>query len=96
MSALQNTVCRKVGNLFSHKIEQHRSPNPHFIEACKHFIKRNQVFHQDGKFILIELLNNIKNTSRIQVLKQRLKDRQNYWIKRLKTVIPFRFNQELN
>ena len=81
---------------FHIRLNNHRSPNPHSIEACKHFIKRNQVFHQDGKFTLIELLNNIKNTSRIQVLKQRLKDRQNHWIKRLKTVTPFDLNQELN
>ena len=55
----------------------------------------NHTFHKHGKFILIEQLNNIKNTS-TEVLKQRLKDRENYWIKRLKTLTPFGLNQELN
>ena len=74
MSALQNTVCRKVGNPFSHKIEQLQKnlENPNAIQACKHFDNWNHVFHKHGKFILIEQLNNIKNTS-TEVLKQRLK-----------------------
>ena len=38
---------------------------------------RNHTLHKHGKFILIEELNNIKNIS-TDVLKQRLKDRQNY------------------
>ena len=41
------------------------------------------------------LLNNIKNTS-TEVLKQRLRDRGNYLIKRLKALTPFGLNQELN
>ena len=47
-----------------------------------------------GKFILIEQLNNVKNTS-AEVLKQRLKDIENHWIKRLKTLTPFGLNQKL-
>ena len=31
-----------------------------------------------------------------EVLKQRLKDRENYWVKKLKTLKPFGLNQELN
>ena len=45
--------------------------------------------------MLIEQLNNIKNTS-TEVLKQRLKDRENYRIKKLKTLTSFGLNQELN
>ena len=41
------------------------------------------------------LLNNIKNTS-TEVLKQRVRDRGNYLIKRLKALTPFGLNQELN
>ena len=40
-------------------------------------------------------MNNIKNTEK-EVLKQTLKDRANYWIKRLKTSTPFDLNQELD
>ena len=48
-----------------------------------------------GKLILIEQLDNIKNTS-TGVLKQRQKDRENYWTKKLKTLTPFSLKQELN
>ena len=41
------------------------------------------------------LLNNIKNTS-TEVLKQRVRDRGNYLIKRLKALTLFGLNQELN
>ena len=44
---------------------------------------------------LIEKLNNIKNTS-TEVLKQRPKDIENYWIKRPNSLTPFGLNQELN
>ena len=55
----------------------------------------NHVFHRHGRFILIKQLNNVKNTS-TEVLKQRVKDRENYWIKRLKNLTHFGINQELN
>ena len=51
------------------------------MEAYIHFRNWNHVFHKPGKFILIEQLNNITNISR-KTLKQRLKDRENYWIKK--------------
>ena len=98
MSALQNTACRKVGNPLSHSIEQPQKEckkNPNAIESCEHFNNLNRVYHKHGKFILIEQLKNIKNRS-TKILKQRLKDRENYWIKRLKTLTPFGLTQELN
>ena len=68
--------------------------NPHSIRACKHFNNWNHVFHKHGKFIPIEKLNNSKNTS-TEVLKQRLKERKNFWIKRPKPVAAFCLNQVL-
>ena len=56
--------------------------NPHAIEACENFNNWNHVFHKHGKFILIEQLSNIKNTS-TEAIKQKRKDRENYWIKNL-------------
>ena len=69
--------------------------NPHAIKACKRFNNCNHVFDKHGEFILIEQLNNVNNTSR-EVLKQRLTDRENYCLKRLKTLLTFGLNQELN
>ena len=82
---------------FHIRLNNHRKDikNPHAIEACKHFNNWIHVFHKHGKFILTEQLNYIKNTS-TEVLKQRLKNRENCWIKRLKTLTPFSLNQELN
>ena len=89
MSALQNRVCWNVTNHFSHKIEQSKKgqKNSNAIEACQPSNNWNYAFHKHRKFVLIEQLNNIKNTS-TQVLKQRLKDRKNYWIKSLKILAP--------
>ena len=63
------------------------------IKACQHFNNCNHTFQKHGKFTLTVQLKNIKNT---EVLKQILKDRENYWIRRLKTSAPFGLNQELN
>ena len=71
MSALQNTVCWKVRNSFSHKIEQPQKVYKKFLTLSKHannFNNWNHVFNKYGKFILIEQLNNVKNTS-TEVLK---------------------------
>ena len=75
------------------RLNNHRKDikNPKAIEASQHF---NKTFHKHGKFIQIEQMN-IKNTS-TEILKQRLKDSENYWIKRLKTLTPFGLNQERN
>ena len=67
--------------------------NHHSIEAYKHFINWNHVFHKHEKFVLIEQLNNIKDTL-TEVLKKRLKDKENYWVRNALT--HFGLNQELN
>ena len=81
---------------FHIRLTNHRKDikNPPAIKACKHFNNWNHVFHEHGEFILIEQLNDVKNTS-TEVLKQRLKDRENYCFKRLKTLLTFGLNQEL-
>ena len=90
-STLQNTVCRKVRNSFSHKSEQSQKGNKK-SKACKHFNNWNHVSHKHGKCILIEQLSNIKNTSN-DVLKQRLKEERTIGWKNCKH---FGLNQELN
>ena len=55
----------------------------------------NKHFTECGKFLIIEKLQNI-NTTPIETLKLRLRERKNFWIKKLKTLTPYGLNQELN
>ena len=64
------------------------------MEACKHFNNNEHTFSKHGKFI-IEQLRNI-NIIPTETLKLRLKERENFWIKKLKTLTPYGLNQELN
>ena len=66
----------KSGTPFHLRLNNYRKDikSPHAIEACKHFNSWDHVFNKHGKIILIEQLNNIKNTS-TEDLKQRLTDR---------------------
>ena len=52
-------------------------------------------FSKHGKFIIIELLRNT-NPTPIETVKLRLRERENFWIKKLKTLVPYGLNQELN
>ena len=52
-------------------------------------------FDNYGKFIVIEQLRNIRATS-TETLKERLKQRENFWIMKLETLASYGLNQELN
>ena len=45
--------------------------------------------------IVIEKLRNIRKTS-TETLKERLKQRENFWIMKLETLAPLGLNQDLN
>ena len=71
---------------FNIRLNNHRKnvKNPSTILACKY-----------GKFITIEQLRNIRTTS-TETLKERLKQRENFWIMKLKTLAPHGLNEDLN
>ena len=48
-----------------------------------------------GKFSIIEQLRNITSLFH-KILKESLKQRENFWIKKQKTLAPQNFNQDLN
>ena len=71
---------------FNIRLNNHRKvkKNPNAIAACKHFNNNEHTFSKHGKFIIIEQLQNI-NITPTETLKLRLKERENFWIKKLKT-----------
>ena len=57
--------------------------------------KYNHDFNNHGKFIMIDQLRNIRSTS-TETLKERLKQRENFWIMKLETLTSHGLNQQLN
>ena len=82
---------------FNIRLNNHRKDikKPNATEACKNFNNNEHTFSKHGKFIIIEQLRNI-NTTPTETLKLRLRERENFWIKKLKTLTPYDLNQELN
>ena len=52
-------------------------------------------FNKNAKFTLIEKLTNTNKVA-TETLKERLKNRENFWIIKLRTLTPNELNQELN
>ena len=65
------------------------------IKACKDSNSTNHNLNARGKLTIIEQLRKITSSS-TEALKERLKQRENFWIKKLKTLTPEGLNQELN
>ena len=82
--------------LFNIRLNNHRKDikKQNATEAFKNFNNNEHAFSEHGKFIRIEQLRNI-NTTPTETLKLRLKERGNFWIKKLKTLTPYGLNQEL-
>ena len=70
---------------FNIRLNNHRKDikKPNAIEACKHFNNNDHT----RKFIIIEQLRNI-NTTPTETLKLRLRERETFSIKKLKTLTP--------
>ena len=94
---LECVVCKiqYVGK--SEKSNNHRKDikKANAIEAWKHFNNNEHTFSKHSNFIIIEQLQ-IINPTHTETLKLRLRERENFWIKKLKTLTPYGLNQELN
>ena len=69
--------------------------DPKAIPVDKHFSQTGHSFNIHVKFIIIEQLQDIEKTYK-EILKERLKTRETFWIKKLKILIPSGLNQDLN
>ena len=87
----------KAETAFNIRLHNHRKDvkDPKAIPADKHFNQTGHNFHLHAKLIIIEQLQEIEKTSN-EILKERLKTRETFWIKKLKTLTPSGLNQDLN
>ena len=69
--------------------------DPKAIPEDKHFSQTEHIFNLHAKFIIIEQLQELEKTSN-EILKERLKTRETFWITKLKTLTPSGLDQDLN
>ena len=86
----------KAETAFNLRLNNHRkdTKKPNSILACKHFQEKGHNFNKHAKFIIIDNLVN-KHGSK-EALREMLVIRENFWIQKLKTLVPFGLNQELS
>ena len=65
------------------------------IPVDKHFNQTGHNFNLHAKLIITEQLQDFEKTSN-EILKESLKTRETFWIKKLKTLTPAGLNQDLN
>ena len=66
-----------------------------YICICVCVYSSLQTFQQAQKSIIIEQLRDIRTTS-TEILKERVKQRETFWIMKLETLAPLGLNQDLN
>ncbi|XP_065051445.1 uncharacterized protein LOC135681083 [Rhopilema esculentum] len=78
------------------RINNHRkdSSKSASIPVCQHFNNTSHNFNNDAKFIIIEQLKSLEGDK--ELLRSRLQRREDFWIKKLKTLSPLGLNMELN
>ena len=87
----------KSGTTFNIRLNNHRKDvkDPNALLADKHFTLPGHGFNKNAKFTLIEELTNTNKVG-TETLKERIKNRENFWIIKLRTLTPNGLYQELN
>ena len=98
---MECTLCkmqyvRKAETALNLRLNNHRkdTKKPNSILACKHFQEQEHNFNKHAKFIIIDKLVNLHSSK--EALREILVIRENSWIQKLKTLVPFGLNQELS
>ena len=98
---MECTLCNKqyVGKTetaFNIRLNIHRkdTKDPNTMLACRHFQQQGHNFHSHAKYIIIDKLVNASSSK--DILREHLMQRENFWIKKLKTLVPRGLNQELS
>ena len=81
---------------FNQRLNKHRFdvPVPGAPQIDQHFNQAGHDFDRDAKFTLIEKLKNLEGDK--ETKRKRIKARENFWIKELKTLHPDGLNEYLN
>ena len=87
---------RKVETAFNLRLNNSRKniKKPNSILAYKQFLGQGHNFNKHSKFIIIDKLANLHNSK--EALREMLVVRENFWIQKLKTLVPLGLNQELS
>ena len=67
----------------------------YIIPVCNYFTLPNHDFNTHGKLTIMEQLRNISSLS-TEIIKERFIQRENFLIKKLKTLAPYGLDQKLN
>ena len=73
--------------LNNHRKMDPNAKDPNALPADKHFTLPGHDFNKNAKFTLIEKLTNTNKVA-TETLKERLKNRENFWIIKLRTLTP--------
>ena len=86
----------KAETAFNIRFNNHRkdTKNPNAIPAGRHFQQKSHTFNSHTKSIIIDKL--VNTSSPKDILPERLIQRENFWIQKVKTLVPFGLNQELS
>ena len=78
------------------RVNKHRNDvlREESIIVCQHFKQASHAFNTHAKITIIEQLKHQDKS--LAEMRSTLEEREDFWIKRLKTLHPNGFNQELN
>ena len=81
---------------FNIRLKNHRKhvKDTKAILAYKHFQKNGHRFNKHARFMITDRLTNTKLDK--EIWRERLIQKENFWIQKLETIYPKRLNQELN